>query len=309
MAVEKEYMVVIGGANVDIRGRVLKDIAWNSSNPAQIKTSPGGVARNIAENLARLGKKTFLLTAVGDDFAGRKLLEETELHGVNVKRVKGCCCKNTGTYLAFLDQSGDLVLGISDMDVLRTIDSNFIESQEDILKKAITVIADTNLEPAALETIGRMKESFGFSLVLETVSVAKAPRAIPLLGGTSILATNREEFRAILPVPLETIEDLNGAGEKILALGVDVLLLKMGPEGFYVHSREGGFHCPAVNVNIRDATGAGDSLVAAFVAGSEKGWSLEDCSQFGQKAAKLTLQALGSVSPEITPGLLEEGKE
>ncbi len=309
MSFEKECIVVIGGANLDIRGRALKEIDWNSSNPAQIKTSPGGVARNIAENLGRLGKKTFLFSAVGDDLTGKQLLEETERSGVIVDRIKICRGKNTGTYLAFLDQSGDLALGMSDMDLLRAIDPGYLESQERIFKQAKMVIADTNLEISALETVGRLREKFGFSLVLETVSVAKAPRAIPLLGANSILATNREEFKAILPGPLETNEELARAGKKILALGVDILLLKMGEKGLYVHSREGIFNFPAEKVKIRDATGAGDSLVAAFVAGFMEGWSLELCSGFAQKVAKITLKAVGSVSPEINRGLMEGVKE
>ncbi len=54
-------VVVIGAAGVDIVGRLESDLHEGSSNPARIRTTFGGVARNVAENLARLGQAVILL--------------------------------------------------------------------------------------------------------------------------------------------------------------------------------------------------------------------------------------------------------
>lgn len=298
--------VVIGGSNVDIRGRVKGEVEWNTSNPALISTSQGGVGRNIAENLARLGLKTSFISAVGDDFSGRQILENTGEAGVDVSRVHTCSSHNTGTYLAFLEVSGDMLLGMSDMDVLETIGPEYIESQLDILQNADFVVADTNLSPGVLEAIGGLRARLGFALILETVSVAKAPRAAPHLSGLKVLATNREELRAIKPLSLETPSDLNQAGRAIIDMGCEILLLKMGPAGLYVHQGQEGIHLKPEKVEIKDATGAGDSLVAAFVAGLQLGWDLEKCSRLALKVARLTLEWPGSVSPRVNPALMEE---
>jgi len=304
MAGEKRPIVVIGGANVDIRGRNKGNTEWKSSNPANIETGSGGVGRNIAENLARLGIGTIFVSAVGNDFSGRQLLEETARVGVDISRVRKLYGLNTGTYLAFLDKSGDMVLGMSDMEILETIDGDYIAEQVDIFEKAGMVIVDTNLSPKALEKVKEMQERFNFPLVLETVSVAKAPRALPLFPGITVLATNKEELRAIIPCSLNNPQDLVRAGQEILNRGPKILLLKMGSEGFFVFSASGGLTIPSDVEDIVDATGAGDSLVAAFSAGLKMGLGIKKSSILASKVASLTLKAAGSVSWEIKPELL-----
>jgi len=60
-------VVVIGGINVDIKSRVDAPLVMATSNPGTTTVTAGGVGRNIAESLARLGVRTSLISAVGDD--------------------------------------------------------------------------------------------------------------------------------------------------------------------------------------------------------------------------------------------------
>lgn len=64
---EGNYVVCIGGANVDIQGFSSGEIIRNESNPGRMEISAGGASRNIGENLARMGVAIKLITAVGDD--------------------------------------------------------------------------------------------------------------------------------------------------------------------------------------------------------------------------------------------------
>src|ERR1044072_9628730 len=75
---QEHAVVVIGGANVDVKVRSLAPLAYRTSNPGHAHTSPGGVARNVAENLARLGTPTHLIAAVGQDPAGGRVLAEIQ---------------------------------------------------------------------------------------------------------------------------------------------------------------------------------------------------------------------------------------
>ena len=61
------YICVVGGANVDIFLSPYKKLKLRDSNPGQLRISCGGVGRNIAENLARLGNDVKLLTVLGND--------------------------------------------------------------------------------------------------------------------------------------------------------------------------------------------------------------------------------------------------
>ncbi|XNM60457.1 PfkB family carbohydrate kinase [Escherichia coli] len=89
---EQEYCVVVGTINMDIRG-------WRISVTRKRLLIPynsllaGGVGRNIAHNLALLGRDVHLLSVIGDDFYGEMLLEETCRAGVNVPAPLVCMVK------------------------------------------------------------------------------------------------------------------------------------------------------------------------------------------------------------------------
>ena len=68
-------VLVIGNAGIDVIGRFKNQSQSGTSNPGHIRTSFGGVARNVAENLARLDQPVTLLSVVGRDSAGDDLLQ------------------------------------------------------------------------------------------------------------------------------------------------------------------------------------------------------------------------------------------
>lgn len=83
----QQFVLVLGGANMDISGATRACAGGGRLQPGAHSLRAGGVARNVAENLARLGNDTRLITAVGDDLYGRSLLESTQKAGVDVQ---GC---------------------------------------------------------------------------------------------------------------------------------------------------------------------------------------------------------------------------
>ena len=67
MIMQQQRMVVVGAINVDISGTASTAMRAGDSNPGHVKVTLGGVGRNIAENLARLGAKVTMLTVLGED--------------------------------------------------------------------------------------------------------------------------------------------------------------------------------------------------------------------------------------------------
>ena len=109
----KQWVVVVGGTNMDVVARTTAPLVAATSNPGRTRISPGGVGRNVAENLARLGSRVALVSTVGSDPDGDWLLEATAAAGVDVSPVlRG---GQTGRYVALLDAGGELVAGVSDM--------------------------------------------------------------------------------------------------------------------------------------------------------------------------------------------------
>ena len=130
-----DEILVIGAANLDVKGRLFGPAIGNSSNSCAIKSSFGGVARNIAENLARLGTPVTLLTAVGDDYAGEDILNTADDLGIDVSRALVIENETTGTYLAALDQAGELILGLDDLRVMRHITADYLRLNRDAFRE------------------------------------------------------------------------------------------------------------------------------------------------------------------------------
>nr|WP_255561415.1 PfkB family carbohydrate kinase [Gilliamella sp. ESL0443] len=118
---ENNHVVVVGSCNMDVTGYSDKQLVYGDSNPGKIRCTPGGVGRNIAENLALLGLDTYLISMIGDDFYGAQLIEHTRKSGVNMDHCHVVKGDRTSTYLSLLDESGEMVIAVNDMDIINKL--------------------------------------------------------------------------------------------------------------------------------------------------------------------------------------------
>ena len=112
-------VLIIGAANIDVIGVLDDNLHTSTSNPANIRFSFGGVARNVAENLSRLGHPVKLITAVGDDQFGAQLLNQITDAGVDAEDVICSSQFSTGSYIGVIDRAGELQLALDDMHIIR----------------------------------------------------------------------------------------------------------------------------------------------------------------------------------------------
>ena len=188
-----ELVVVVGGANVDVKARTANALVTGTSNPGTVVRTPGGVGRNVAENLARLGSRVVaLVSTVGSDPDGDWLLEETAAAGVDVSPVlRG---GRTGRYVAVLDAGGELVVGVSDMAATDALGPDVLD--HDLLRSADLVVVDGNLPATTVDAV----LALGVRVVIDPVSVAKARRISPLLSGNRpvyAITPNEDELAAL----------------------------------------------------------------------------------------------------------------
>ncbi len=143
-------VVVIGGANIDLRGRPVGEVLErHTSNPGKINVGSGGVGRNIAHNLALLNVPVTLLSAVGDDGEGIRILEETGKDGVRTEQMIISGEHPTGIYLAILDEKGEMEVAVSDMQILEEITVEYLRSKAYLIKESKIVVVDTNIPEEA----------------------------------------------------------------------------------------------------------------------------------------------------------------
>jgi pseudouridine kinase len=297
----KDCLLTIGAASIDTKGRAHGAIQTGTSTPGAIRVSVGGVGRNIAENLARLGERVVLLSAVGDDSSGRRLLHQAAECGIDVSHVLVDAAHRTAAYLAVLDENGDLLTSIDDMSINRElITPALVYRHRALFRDARMIVLDANLSPATLRTIFKLAYKYGVPVCADPTTATQAPHLCPHLSALTLITPNGAEAEALCGVPVTGRESALVAAQKLVSLGVQVAIVTLGATGLvYATSQESG-HVPAIACEIVDFTGAGDALTAAVIFGLLNGFAIDEAVRLGTSAAALTLQSRETVCPNLS---------
>ena len=304
---DQPTVVVIGGANLDVKARSAAPLVAATSNPGNGSTSPGGVARNVAENLARLGNHTYLVAAVGRDVMGEDLLTHTADAGVRVEYVHRTDSP-TGTYVAVLDASGELAFGVADMSATDEIGVAEIERARDVIVTADLVVVDGNLADPAFGHAVYLAAQHGVRTIVEPVSVPKAARLAAHLSPEHPLfaiTPNRDELATLTGLPTRTRRQVLTAIRRLHQRGVDHVWVRLGRAGSLLSDGDDVTAFPAPDGTIVDVTGAGDAMLAAFCHALLGGRQVADAVRYGHAAAELTVATAQTVRPDLTPRLIE----
>ncbi len=300
------HVVVVGSAGVDIVGRPATFLQMGTSNPGTLRMSSGGVARNVAENLARLGLETHLITAVGADVEGQSVLNRTAEAGVHVEHALVLRDQKTSSYLAILDEAGSLYLALDDMRPVDSVTSAHLRACRSLVEDAAAVFVDANLSPKALETIIGMAVRAEVPVAADPTSVNLALRFEPHLRDLWLLTPNESEAAILCPHPVPHA-DLNqaiDAARHLVSRGVQIAVISMAEFGIGYASAESSGFVPAVQTEILDPTGAGDALTAAVMFALLNDIPLDEAIRLGAAAAALTLRTPGSVASNLSLELL-----
>jgi pseudouridine kinase len=304
---DKRPVMCIGAANLDRKLRTLATIQMGTSNPASAEEVYGGVARNIAENLARLNVPAALLTALGDDSAGRMLQEHAEEAGIDTRGSLRLTDTPTGTYTAILDDRGELVVALADMALYDRITPDFLHSRQPQRSAAAMTVADLNLPSESVSALLLDARREAVPLVLVAVSQPKMARLPADLHGLRLLILNRGELETRVGRALPTEAEVRAACGEVQAQGAQDVIVTCGSQGVF-HTRGAELVWLAAHqVDVVDVTGAGDAFSAAVC------WSLYQGSddltlacRRGLKVAAMTLESQETVSPMLAADVLDE---
>ena len=305
---ERPGVVVIGGANLDVRARSSVPAVPATSNPGTVALSLGGVGRNVAENLARLGTPVRLVAAVGRDDIGERLLRETAAAGVDLEHVVRTD-EATGSYTAVLDADGELVVSVSDMAGTDRLLPDDVRRVEPLVAAAALLVLDGNLAPDTLGAALDLAAASGTPVLLDPVSVPKAARIAGRLGThRPLLAVtpNLGELGALTGRPVADERDVPAATADLHRLGAEHVWVRLGPGGSWLSSGGHATRLAPVPGPVADVTGAGDAMLAAFVHALLAGATPVAAARLGHAAAALTIAVPETVRPDLTPALLEQ---
>ena len=301
------FVLVLGGANIDISGSTPRPLVLNDSNPGRIRCAPGGVARNVAENLARLGTTTRLLTAVGDDLYGRGILDATRQAGVDVHASWVLPDASTSTYVSLHGPDGDMAVAVNDMGILDSITPERLQPHAAWMQQAAALVVDCNINAQALACLFANRGST--PVFVDAVSAFKCQRIRPWLAHVHLLKVNRLEAQALCDFAIHTDADIERSAQWLHAQGVEQVVLSLGDRGVYWSARGGahgsareaghGWHA-ALPCTVVNATGAGDALMAGLVHAFVDQKDLATAIPFALACAAMTLTSEHANHPALS---------
>jgi len=295
-------VLVLGASSIDFVGRTLSDLQEGTSNPAEILTAMGGTARNVAENLARLGQAVTLLSVVGHDNVGTQLLQHTRAAGVNIEHVLRTDHHPTSSYVAIVDAHGSFQFGLDDMRAIEALQADLLEEQAPLFEEASILFLDANLEERCLQKAVELAKQHALPICADPTSRSLAPKLMPLLDDIFLLTPNINEAAVFSQGIQGASEDERGlnAARHLVSRGVDLAIVTLAEFGLSYATSETDGHIPAIKIEIADPTGAGDALSAAVMFALLNGIPADEAVRLGLSAASLTLRHRGAVLQDLS---------
>jgi pseudouridine kinase len=311
-------LLAIGSAALDIKSRLARAPLPTTDVPGRITLQPGGVARNIAENLARLGVPAVFAGIMGDDPQARLLIELSRAAGLSVRplartapapddliRLKLPGDLPTATLNVVLGADGRQIAGAFSGELLNALQPGDLDQLHELIAAAPAVICDGGLPADVLLRLrDRLpEEAFFYG---NPGSVTLAPRLIPLLDRLDLITCNHLEAQALTQVKIDGPAKLISAALILVKQGVRRAVVTFGARGLAYADEERSLYQPARPARLVDATGAGDALAAALIEALLRDEPLGACLQRGLAAAALTCESEDTVAPSMSLAALEQ---
>lgn len=300
------YILVLGASIVDIFGFCGRSYAQRDSIPGHIKISFGGVCRNIAENLARVGVNTQFISTLGDDENGKSILEHSRKLGYNMENSLFLEGESTPTYLAILNHQGEMESAVVDMESLNKMDEAFVDGKHEVFENAEYTIVDSD-NPILLEYI--LKKYQGKSkFILDPVSAKKAKKIRHLVKYFHTIKPNRFETEALCGFKIETNDDLRKAGRFFIEQGVKNVFISLDADGIYYITSEGeeGTLACCEPIDVKNVTGAGDSFVAGIGYGYMNNLNIKDTLKYSVAMSIITITHEETINSKMSHELVED---
>lgn len=300
-----DSVTVFGGANIDRVAATSAPATLGVSNPGKARASPGGVAFNLAANLARLGHPVRLITRVGADQDGEAIIAAAEAAGVDTAGIGVSPTAPTATYQAAFDEAGGLIIGIADMTVCDELTPSAVAPAADRSPDRDLWVVDANLPADTLDFLVGEARNAGRPVAAIAVSPAKAVRLSALLDRLSLVFANRREAAVLLDRPSDgkhpsvgdLARELGSAhtSNVVVTNGSDPLAVAAGGE---VRS------FAPLRADVRSVNGAGDALAAGTIHGLAAGRSLFEAILPGLAAAAMTAEEEASSAKGLSVATL-----
>lgn len=296
-------IVVIGAVFMDIKGYPEAPYIPAGRNVGRVEQLPGGVARNVVEDIANCELRPTFVSLVDNTPSGEQVIRQLRSHKVNTDYVQAVP-DGMGTWLAVFDNGGDVVAAISKRPDLSPIGWILDEKGDEIIRNADSVILEIDMDKEIVKRALNLAEKYGKQVfaVVSNMSIALERR--DFLQRVDCFVCNLQEAGILFSndySDLNVEQLLDTLAENRPAARLKRLIVTLGGDGaVFVGEGERGY-CPALKVHVRDTTGAGDAFCAGSSIGLTYGKSLEEACRIGTRLAASVIVTAENVCPRFQP--------
>ena len=294
---EMPYILTIGATNIDIQGKSFGTVIRYDSNPGDVSISFGGVGKNIAENIGKMGVSSKFITALGDDIYGKDIKEYLKNQNLDISDSLFLKNQQTSMYVSILNDDKEMEMAVSSTDICKNITPVYLDSIRKKITNAKLLVVDTNLEEETLRYIAFLRRKP--PIILDTVSTKKALKVKDFIGRFHTIKPNRLEAEILSGITIYGNDDLKRVGEHFINKGIKKVFISLGSKGvFYMSESKNGI-IKNPKINPVSTTGAGDAFVAGIAYSEFSDYDIEKAAKFATGAAILTSLNMNTVSEQI----------
>jgi sugar/nucleoside kinase (ribokinase family) len=288
-------VVCIGLTILDILGRPIDHIPEGGavSLIQEIRLTAAGTAAGVAVNCAKLGLRTLLVGAVGEDEKADFLLTLAQRAGIDTSAVQRIAGFPTSATILTIRSNGDRPafhgLGAANFLVVSPSDYDRVLAAQFIHLGGVGALPQ--MDGQATRDLLAAAKARGCTVTCDLIA--------PSMGSLDALKAALPHVDYFMP-SLEEASVISGLGEPAdvarfyMDLGARACVFKWGARGSYLATREGHQRIPAFKVDVVDTTGCGDSYCAGFIAGLQLEWPVERACRLASAAAGLVATGLGT---------------
>jgi pseudouridine kinase len=244
-----------------------------------------------------MGINTKFISVLGDDDTGKEMVSHSKVIGYDMSESLILKNDRTPTYLAVLDEKGEMVSGINDMSSINKLDIEFIKTKSKIIDNATYTFVDAD-NPKNLEYLLEVF-SDNTKFILDPISAIKTKEILPLIGRFHTIKPNKLEAEVISGMKINDEFDLIKAAEIIHGLGVKKIFISLDKDGvFYSDGNEMGL-LKALNPIVKNVTGAGDSFVAGIGYGYINNLKIAEIAKVSTAMAFITISNSETIHPKL----------
>ena len=297
-------IVVIGAVFVDIKGYPEANFIPSGRNAGRVEQVHGGVARNVAEDIANCELRPTFVSLVDQSGTGLDVVRKLKDHKVNTDYIR-TTRDGMGTWLAVFDNDGDVFASISKRPDLLPIADILDEQGDEIISNADSIVIEICVDKEVVKRVFKLAKKYNKKVFAVVANMGIALERRDFLQSIDCFVCNIQEAGMLFSddyigrTPNEMVDILSN---KVTAARIPSMIVTMGGDGAVYADKFGskGF-CPARRVEVKDTTGAGDSFCAGVAIGLTYGKTLAEACEIGAHLAASVIVTSETVCPRFLP--------